>query len=151
MQEDDAVVPFLDPHGDAGERRQAFAQLAQPSQPFIVQLDSGGAGANFNNTFDYTLAIAGFNLGVSNFNAGQFSVDTTAFTNANPAGGTFGVNLVGTNLYLTYSGINVAGMVTVTGPAGGMTARISVNGGAVQTLQTTGTSLLEAKMMDGSR
>ncbi len=44
--------------------------------------------------------------------------------------------------YLTYSGTNVAGMVTVTGPVGGMTARISLNGGAVQSLQTTGTSLL---------
>ena len=116
------------------------------AEKFILRLDSGGGlAANFNSTLDYTLAIAGFNNGVTNFDAARFTIDTNAF--ANPFGGTFGVSLAGTNLYLTYAGLTITPNFTWTNSANGSWSSNSVwlgvvappvNGSATQVLQFNG-------------
>jgi len=78
--------------------------------PFIVNLDSMGNSAatvNFNASNDYTLAFVNFG-NQTGFNSSDFQVNTNAFNiGGAPAPGSWGVALVGANLYLTYSALSI--------------------------------------------
>ncbi|MCG3146684.1 MAG: hypothetical protein PCFJNLEI_00118 [Verrucomicrobiae bacterium] len=78
--------------------------------PFIVNLDSmsnSAAAVNFNASNDYTLAFVNFGS-QTGFNSSDFQVNTNAFNiGGAPAPGSWGVALVGANLYLTYSALSI--------------------------------------------
>lgn len=83
--------------------------LANSSSPFTIKLDSitgtGAAGAvsNFDRTAPYTWTLATAITGeVTNFDASDFVVDTSAFANSNQDG-VFSVSNTGSALVLNYA------------------------------------------------
>ena len=82
-----------------------------PSSKFTINLigltggNVSGAVPNWNNAVDQTWKIGTFASITGTFNAADFNVDASGFTNNNPliAGGVFGVSNVGNDLYVSYT------------------------------------------------
>ena len=82
-----------------------------PSSKFTIDLiglavgNVSGAVPNWHNTVDQTWKIGTFASITGTFNAADFNVDASGFTNNNPltAGGVFSISNVGNDLYVSYT------------------------------------------------
>ncbi len=81
---------------------------ATSGSPFTINITSlkladntPGDISNFNKLSNYTWTIASATGGITGFDATDFTLDSSAFTNG--VAGTFGISASGTNLQLTYT------------------------------------------------
>jgi len=103
-----------------------------PSSKFTIDLiglavgNVSGAVPNWHNTVDQTWKIGTFASITGTFNAADFNVDASGFTNNNPlaAGGVFSISNVGNDLYVSYTTPEPATwMLLVLAGAGAMAMR----------------------------
>lgn len=73
-----------------------------------------GDASNFNNQLDYAWPLVTFDSLVGTFNASQFVINSSDFTNPT-GGGTFGIRQNGNSLELTFTAVAVCGNGFVSG------------------------------------
>lgn len=77
---------------------------------------ASSAAANFNQNNNYTWTIA-HGTSISNFNTSRIVLDTTAFTDDNPATGTFSLQQSGGDLQIRYTSVPEPGSIVLLGVA----------------------------------